>query len=215
MNTAGKQELLKREILDEAEKRAKIIRQRAERDAKKTMSEAESKAAALTKEVLDRAEADAKREAHRIREAVPLEKTRRKLRAQEDVIQDVLGRATERIRMLSGGERIGFLARLMADAARAIREDEILIEMAEDDRGLFDAAVEQAQAALAESGSSVQFRLVGARDPLTGGLLARSADGHKLVDHSLEARRRRVEPHLRLKLAEMLFADSPDAVSSA
>ena len=70
MNTADKQELLKKEILDDADKRVQTIIKRAERDAKKTQQEAEKKAADVTEEALKRAAEQADRDAQRILEVL-------------------------------------------------------------------------------------------------------------------------------------------------
>ena len=211
MNTADKRELLKKEILDDADKRAKTIIQRAQRDAKKNQQDAEKKGAEVTEEALKRAAQQAEREAQRTLASVPMEKARTKLGVQEGMIQEMLDAAVQRLAELQGQERIDLAARLLADGADALGEPELVVEMAEQDHGAVGDIIAAAQAILAQRGKTPQLRPGPNAQNIGGGVVVRTRDGHKLVDNSFQARRERLAPQLRLELAKLLFEQSEDA----
>ena len=208
MDTAERQELLKKEILDSAEKKAETMVQRAERDREKARREAEDKAAALKEDALHRAEAEAAQEASRVVASIPLEKIRLELGAQEAVVQQAVSAAVQRIVDQQGPERAALMASLLADAVAAICEAEVIVDTAERDRSLLPDVFREAEAILAARGGEVQFHAGTDTPDISAGVIVRSRDGHKLVDHSIEARRRRLEPQMRIEIAEILFRQS-------
>ena len=205
MDTADKQDLLRNEILDDAGKRASTTCKRAERDAKKIAQEANKKADALIEEALDRASVEAEREAKRVSASVPLEQTRRLLSAQDRAIGDIVSAAERDLVELDGPARVELIARLLAQSAAAMAEENIVVQVAERDRGLADEAFAAAQSLLADRGRSARFELHPDPAAVTGGVIARTPDGRKLVDNSVEARRERLGPELRVRLAKLLF----------
>ena len=208
MDTAERQELLKKEILDSAEKNAETMVQRAERDREKARREAEEKAAALKEEALHRAEAEAEQQAGRVMASIPLDRVRLKLAAQEAVVQQAVSAAVQRIVDQQSPERAALMASLLADAVVAIGEAEVIVDAAERDRPLLQDVFRRAETILAARGSKVQFHAGSDTPDISAGVIVRSRDGHKLVDHSIEARRRRLEPQMRIEIAEILFRQS-------
>lgn len=205
MDVLGKRELLKKEILDDAEKKAAQILRRVERDAEKVKAQAEEDAAALKHERVARATAEAEHAATRLLATVPLEKVRMELAARQAMVQEVMDMATQLLVDLQDRERVEFMARLLADAAGAIDEADVVADVSARDRPLLDEVRHLAESMCSGAGRAVRLH-AGADNPgIRGGVIARSQDGRKLVDHSIEARRRRLEPRLRVELAEMLF----------
>ena len=209
MDTAAKQEVLKKDILEDAEKRARTIATRAKRDVKKAKREAEERANAYKQEVLDRATGDVQQEVNRTLSAIPMEKIRRRLQAQEAVIDKAASASSEALMNQSGDERADLVATLIADAARSIAEDEMVVDLAERDLPLAERAIAKAKSLLGADGLRVRIVLGNPDREITGGAIVRTPQGHKLVDHSFEARRERLYPRIRLELARLLFDSSP------
>jgi len=205
MDTAQKQELLKREILEDAEKRARTVVRRAERDADKAREEAVEQAATERREALAKAETEAAHTASRTVAGVPIEKARRRLRTQEEAIQRAIDAAATRVADLGGREHVEMLVRLVVDAARRLREPKLIVQAGPADQQALAEACAQAESALATDGLSVTFRVEESPAAIRAGIVARTPDGHRTVDHSQEARRRRLEPQLRSMLARLLF----------
>jgi len=205
MDTAEKQELLKREILADAEKRAQAVVRRAERDADKAKEEAADQAAAEKREALAKAESAAAHAASRTMATVPIEKARRRAHAQEEAIQRAIDAATGGVADLEGKERIAVLVRLLVDAAKRLDEPELLVQAGAADQQALPEVCAEAQTQLAAEGLSVTFHVDESPASMNAGIVARTLDGHRIVDHSQEARRKRLGPQLRSALARLLF----------
>lgn len=211
MDTAQKQELLKREILEDAEKRARAVVRRAERDADKAKEEAAEQAAAEKREALAKAESAAAHNASRTMATVPIEKARRRAHAQEEAIQRAIDAAVSSVAHLEGRERIVMLVRLLVDAAKRLDEPELIVQAGAADQQALPEVCAEAQAALAADGLSVTFRVDESPAAIRAGIVVRTPDGHRIVDHSQEARRLRLGPQLRSMLARLLFPQAGDA----
>ena len=205
MKTADRQELLKQEVLADADSRADTVRKRAEREAKKIARDAAQKAKAITDQAVAEASQEAELETRRVLATAPLEQKRRDLSAREELINDAISQATSRLLAQDEEPRTAMLAGLLEAAAVEIGEPELIVSCSQSDAPLLETVIEKARKTLAASGATVCFQAAAPQLAISSGLVVRTPGGHKVVDNTLEARRDRLFPQLRLALAKTLF----------
>jgi len=192
---------LAKEVMADAERKAKRAIAQAKRDAEKIADKARQEARALRESILDQARKRAERDAAIVRAGFKIEAKRRDLSHRQDVITKILALARQKLAASNGYDRGESLAKLVAQAVSAIRADALIVRVAPEDRQALD---DQFTARVREAvGGNVDIKIGEAS--ISGGAIVESADGRQVYDNSYEARLERLAPTVRLSIARRLF----------
>jgi len=191
------------EILADARKKAERLARRADQEAKGVLNKARHEADALAAAAIAAAQARAGREKTVVLATVDIEAQRLDIDAHERIIREAFDTAGKRLADKRSYDYAGTLVKLIAAAAKTIGGDSFTVALSQDDARQADARDLQ-QKVSAALGRAVTLQL-DQPAPITGGAIVRSADGHRLVDNSLEARMRRMREQLRRQVAQELF----------
>jgi len=205
--STGSEELLKKEILADAQRKAKRILTKAERAAAKTLETAKREAERIVSLARSQAEMRARRETASARASLEAELRRMDLSARERLIRQVFDRAVEKLAALDEGRRRGMLEALTSAALTVLEGDRFVAVVAPSDAPLIDDAF------LADVrrriGRDVDVR-VETDGKILGGIKLASDDGRLLCDNTVRARLERLAPQLRLAVADILFAEGKE-----
>lgn len=197
---ADPQQVLTDEILADARRQADRLRKRAERDARKTVEEAEGEAEAHRSERLEQAKAEADRRARLTLASVPVEEGRLRAARIEEELDGIRTAARQRLLAREGYDYRDMLVRLAAEAVAAMEGRTFVLELAETDR---DALGPDVAAAVRDRDGreGLQVTLADEAAPIEGGVIVRDGEGRRLWDNSLGARLERLWPALRRQVA--------------
>jgi vacuolar-type H+-ATPase subunit E/Vma4 len=205
------EEKLQREILAEAERKAKRLRDRASQEAKKLLDQAAADAAQARAAQLAAATAEGEARARAIAAGIRQEARRQWLLRRENHLRDALAAALAELEALAGDRRADLLETLAAEALAILGADPAL-EFAAPPPDAAQLTPERlataARRANLDPALAAGWRVVA--DPaLPPGLAVRTAAGRLAVDQSFRARLERLEPALRARLAAELGAANP------
>lgn len=185
-----------KEIIEEAEKHKKLKLEEAQRKAEET-------AAAITK----KAELQATSELAKYQASAKLKGKYKMLEAKDKIITEVLSTTQEKIEGVVGkAEYKKILSRLIVDACKALRDDELELILPKNHASHVDLA-EIEKAAAKERGKKAKLTISKETVRSKGGVIIRTKDGARWVDDTFEARLERYESKARDKIASILFGD--------
>ena len=185
-----------KEILEEAEKQKKLKIDEAKRKAKEA-------ADAITK----KAELQASAEISRYEASAKLKSKYRMLQSKEQLIEDVLGTATQKLDSIVGkAEYKKVLAKLAIDGGIALQGDALELKLPKNHATHIDVA-EIEKAISKETG--IKTKITISKDTIRskGGLIITTPDSKKQVNNTFEARLERLEDKIREVIATILFED--------
>lgn len=196
MEIIGDPEDLEREILADARKESAALLAAAGAEAAGIMAAAQARASGGKNAALEAARAEGARRREMLLASVPSEAAGLRAARMEGLLAAVKGRT----RALLAAEASGTaLASLAAEAAAGIGGDSFVFSAAPGS-GLQGLAAEIGRMA---GLGPVELRFE--EDPeMTGGVIARSADGRRRWDNSLDGRLERIWPELRREIAAEL-----------
>ncbi|MFW6181605.1 MAG: V-type ATP synthase subunit E [Spirochaetota bacterium] len=195
-------------IEEDAGEEAARMREEAKAEAERRVSLARQQAAAVVKGAGDQAREQAEAARKRILAGAAMERKRRRLRAREELFEEVLDLVRKELagRRSDQGYR-EVLVRLIAEAALGLGAGEALVQAPEDDRRLIDGSVLREAERLAGQAGGMQVRLESSGEPLPygQGVLLVSSDRSRAFDNLVETRIRRRLPRIRELVEERLF----------
>ncbi|MHA2187555.1 MAG: V-type ATP synthase subunit E [Candidatus Thorarchaeota archaeon] len=199
------------QIVDMIQKRAgekeKLILKEAEKEKKARLDVAKQKADAIRKELIEKAEQEAKAEKARHEANTKLKAKYRLLEAKENLLTSTLNTAYEKVKAKSKGKAYAdILLRLAVEAGITLGEKDLELVLPKGQGNIITPA--QVGAAISkETGQKTTVKV--AKDTLraSGGAVMRITEGSKWVDNTFEARIERQEITVRDKASEILFSD--------
>ncbi len=205
---ASPMQVLRDEILDDAQRQAERLRRRAERDARDILKEADKEAKEDREARLDEARRQAERTRDLVLARVPVEVGRMRAQRLEDALEAVRGRARQRLAEAGADrERVAALA---AEAAGCIAGDAVVLELAAEDVPRFgDGLAEDVVRRAGREG--LQVSVVERPGTPGDGVVVRDPDGRQVWDNRLAARLDRMWPALRRHVAGRFLRREPAA----
>ena len=200
----GSEELLRREILADAQRKVKRNLTKAERAAKKTLDGAQKEAERIVSLARGQAEMRAKRESASAQASLGAEVRRIELSARERLIERIFERALEEQPAREESERRQVLEALTSAALAAMEGDRFTATVAPGDAPLLDDVF--LERIRERAGRTVHIRAQ-TGDGIKGGVKLAAEDGRLLYDNTLRARLERLTPALRLAVAHVLFVE--------
>jgi len=195
------------EVMADAGRKADRRRRSAKRDAEKIVEEARARAEKEAARVRQDAERRAERRSRLILAGVGQEIRRRRLLRQAAAIEERIQAAFDRAAGLAADDRRDALITLAVAGIEQMDHDAFRLRVSAGDRDVLDDAfIAAVRDRLASDGREPpEIEVDEESAAIAGGVIAVASDGAQMVDNSLEARRRRLAPHLRQMLAGMLF----------
>jgi vacuolar-type H+-ATPase subunit E/Vma4 len=185
-----------KEILQEAEKQKALKLEEAQKKAKET-------ADAITKV----AELQAKSEKSRYEASAKLKSKYRMLQSKEQLIEEVLDEATQKLNNIVGkAEYKKVLANLAINGGIALNNDTLELVLPKNHATYIDVA-EIEKAISKETGNKTKVTISKETVQSKGGLIVRMPDSSRLVNNTFEARLERVEDRVRETIATILFTE--------
>jgi vacuolar-type H+-ATPase subunit E/Vma4 len=207
-DTAESADTLIAGIEKDAREEAARIREEAEKEAKRRVSLARQQASAVLKGAREQAREQTDAARKRILAGAAMEKRRLRMRAQEELFEEVLRRVRQQLagRREDPGYR-SVLVKLLAEAAVGLGAEKALVQATEADRRLIDDSVLQEAERLAERAGGLKAGLELSEDtlPYGQGVLLVSEDRRKAFDNLVETRIRRRLPEIRELVRARLF----------
>ncbi len=196
------EEKLQREIMGDAERKARRLVDRAKRDAEKLLETTRRENEAEREHQLEEARREAGEQARAILASVEHDKRKRWLARRECVIREVCEKALAQLH--DGADTAAVQQELVKQALRAIGADHIVVKVPEGQRKL--VADEVLPPVLEELFDDADHPGVTVKeDPaVNGGLIALSQDGHRRYDNTFQARLDRLRNSLRCEILDIL-----------
>lgn len=196
---------LKQEILEDARKKSELILNEAREHANAINTQIEEEIRYLLRVAQEEADTLKETEIRRQRATAIIENKMKRLKTQEQLINQVFDEALKRIENLRGTpEYKELLTKLAVQAGKALDGGELVVELSEEDKKMFDAASAAAQIEQA-TGNKTSIEVRTRSFPLThkGGLIVYKGD--IFVDNTINSLfdRRRVK--IRQKITQVLF----------
>lgn len=209
MSNEKAQQILAEEIVEDARKRAERTIARTQAEVEKIVAQARADAEAQAKKIRTEAEQRARRKAEMIVRMVDQEVARRKLRAREAVVQQVLDEAKKRLDAMSGDEYKRSLIQLAAAAMREMPCEEFLVHVSTQAEDHIAPAwlVAEMGKALSEHGRKALIQ-VELRADLPKGVVVKSVDGRLQWDNTFDTRLKRLRAGLRRRIVPGLFGET-------
>jgi len=206
-NDSTVEEVLGSEVIADAERRAKRIRDRGQRDAERIRKRGEVDARKAAEDILTEANRRAELVKSQVLATLEVEKMKVELAAKEELISSCLRSAWEALLQKGSYDYASVLVELAVTAIARMRGDRFVIQLGEADRervnnGLLDRIRSGLEA---RGGRPVEVRPAGDFSRAAGGCVVLSADGGLRYDNSFAARRDRLTPQLRRLAARELF----------
>lgn len=189
-------------LLDEAEREASQIIERAEKDAVALKEATEREAQQIVQDAVAQEEAIGRREARRKLAAADIEAARLVYTAREEILQQCFDGLHQALRDVpSQPDYSGILENLVKEAADSLQQSEIVLGVRPADRQLVNP--DWCQSLGAQLGITVQVSSEPAH--IDGGVFVSSQDGRLRFDQSFEALVLRHEETLRSIMAQQLW----------
>lgn len=194
------------EILADAAKKAERTIHKAEEEAREILEKARREAESITKESAAAARERAEREKTIILATTGIEAKRLEIDAKEAFIRQMFDAAGNRLMDKKATDYPGLIARLIASAAKTMGVDSFVIALSKDDSAALNVA-DLRKKVSEKLGKNVTLAPADTPALIKAGVIVRSADGHMLVDNSLEGRLARMHEDLRRQAAHILFEE--------
>ena len=194
-------EVLRDEILADAQRQAARVIRKAEREAKAVLDKATGESQEERSSKLASAQAAADRKRTLIFATVPVEIGRMHAARMEKQLLSVRDEVQAKLLARKGFDYGETLVTLAAEALSRMEGDTFVLELSEQDRKTFGAKL--ADLAPDRAGRPDITVTVGTQpSPIEGGVIVHDPQGRQLWDNSLEARLERMWPLLRSQIAE-------------
>ena len=200
---------LAEEILEDAKRKAERTIKRAQREKERILTESRAEAEKISQTLTGEARQEADRSKRIILAGVGIEKSRLELQAKDKAIESIIEEAIQGFASKTSYEYSAVLVRFACQAASAMETESIILDFAESDQALInDHLVEKMESEIKEkTGKYVTVKLGRFLKDISGGLVARSADGNLIFDNSFEGRFNRLKNLLRRKVAEIILTE--------
>jgi vacuolar-type H+-ATPase subunit E/Vma4 len=196
---------LQREILADAERKARRIIDRAQRDAEKMLESEQADNQALRELRLEDAEREAGERAQAILASIEQERRRRWLIKREEVIAGVIDAALQELQAADSETSRLAMTALLAQALAALNAMDVRLLVSPVQvalvREIMPAAVTQA---LGKGATGSSAAVVIADPAIAGGVVVETSDGSKRYDNTYSARLARLGDELRVEILSLL-----------
>ncbi len=206
-------EKLRREILEDAKRRADRILKRAKREAENLQKTARENAERRREQQLAAARTTAEEKARIILAGIDQEAQRLWTLKREEVLETVFSQALAQAETVTGAEAEEAMSSLIREAVRPFAgEKQITIRLSPGDlRALTEAGVREIVCDEIPSLKPEAVTVVSDSDLPSRGAVAESADGRRRRENTLATRLRRLKESLRPQVAKMLESPAPAA----
>jgi len=201
----GSEDVLRREILADAERKARRAVTKGRRQAEKIVEKANKDAERALSLARKQIEKRAARERASAESTLSAEMRRLELVAKDDLINEVFDRVLRELASETDAERKTIVERLATRGLAAMNGSRFSMVVAPQDEKLIDDDLLARISRKARRSASI---VVESSSGIQGGAAMLSSDGRQQYDNSWEARIERLSSTLRLKVAEILFAES-------
>lgn len=167
-------EKIRERILEEARKQAEANIQEAKKEAEKIIHSSEEEARKKQKQIIDRAFKEAAERKKRLIAVAELEGRKEKLKAKQDMIEEVFTKTIERLNSLSDEEYENILVDMIINSVRSGDEEIILSE--KDRNRLSYKFVENINNRLREKGLKGNIALSNQTRNINGGFILKKGD---------------------------------------
>ncbi len=178
---------LRKQLLDEAEQQAKALREEAQRETKKIESGIDTELKQHASQLQANAQKMILATERKEIAAGHFEGKKTVLDMKKQIISRVIEEAAQELQKMQAAERKKFLQRLLGNARKEIAVKKICVS-------------EKDRAALKEKGITVRTA------PITGGLIAETADGKIIVDLSVATLLQQLKDTYLQELSEVIFS---------
>jgi vacuolar-type H+-ATPase subunit E/Vma4 len=199
-------EQIRKDVQEEIER----ILGKARLSASRRHEEAKEEAERVSQQTRKDAQAEAKTMEARVMSGVSLEVKKAILRAQGEIIDEVLGRVRARLKKLRRTKEYAeFLKELTAQGILALGEEECVLAPAVEDRELYTPELidRVKQLVVSSSGKNVNLTVSADLSPEGSGVRVYSGAGTVLFDNTLEARMERLADELKTIVAREVFGE--------
>jgi V/A-type H+-transporting ATPase subunit E len=196
-------EVLRDEILADAQRQATRVIRKAEREAKAILDKATSESQEERDSKLAAAQAEADRKRMLVLATVPVEIGRMRAARIEKELLALRDQVRSRLRDRKGFDYRETLEALAAEALAQMEGDTFILALSERDHKQFAARLAEAARKRAER-PQVTVTVDDQPAPIAGGVVVRDPAGRQVWDNSLEARLDRLWPLLRSQIAQHL-----------
>ena len=193
-----------KEILEDAEKEAKVIILRAEAQAEKILEEAREKAEKRYESIIKEYEIKMKAEERQSTSLFELEAKNKLLKVKEELIEEVYEEVLNRLReYVLTEDYVSCLLRLISEAGERIPSKELEIRLNDRD---YKKLTEKHLLNLSRK-MGVKLIKSEKRISCIGGVMVASPDGKIVVDNTFENRLKSLKNILRTRIAKILFQE--------
>lgn len=196
-------EVLRDEILADAQRQATRLIRKAEREAKAVVDKATRESQQERDSKLAAAQAEADRKRMLALATVPVEIGRMRAARIEKQLLALRDQARARLRARQGFDYAATLERLAAEAVAQMEGDTFILELCEQDQKRFAARLTEVAVKRAQRPQAT-VTVDDDPAPITGGVIVRDPPSRQVWDNSLEARLDRLWPLLRSQIATRL-----------
>lgn len=198
-------------ITDDAKKEAEKIIAEARKMAEERITLAKGKADGIRKEAKNRAATQAERTRTSVLSGLPVERKRKLMKIQDEILRDILERVRNAI-----GDTIGrkeypsVLSRLITEAAIGLDTSAMTVNASAEERGMInDTLLAEVTSAVAETcGHPVTITLSSDPPLKDQGVVVTAANGRTAFNNLFSTRMRRFEREIRNRVYDTLFSAS-------
>jgi len=194
-------------IKERSDKRAKEIIDSAKKEREQRLEVAKEKAEKQAKEVKEAAMKEYKRELQKAKASQALQTKLAILDAKNEMLHEVINRAKKRLEDKIGSKEYkGILTRLATEAAKALEEDKIKIQVPEGHEKYLD--IGKIKEVISKTRNK-DISIVVSDEPLDakGGAVIRNMNNTKWVDNTFEKRIERMSDDIRQIAHRILFGE--------
>ena len=198
-------DMMKDEILANAEEKAKEIRNQANQIASELSEDVQKRAGRVSKEIIEQAKKEADLRLKREIAKAKLTARSDTLKNKEEIINDVFDQAQKKlIGFVSSAEYVTTLNNLITEAAIGLNGGDLKIKIQTGHGKHIDISKIQ-QRVMQQTGTTTTLSVIEDNLRSVGGAIVTNSDETILIDNTFEARLRRMRQEIRTKIAKILF----------
>ncbi|WP_287588514.1 V-type ATP synthase subunit E [Candidatus Borrarchaeum sp.] len=198
-------DMMKDEILANAEEKAKEILNQANQIASELSEDVQKRAGRVSKEIIEQAKKEADLRLKREIAKAKLTARSDTLKNKEEIINDVFDQAQKKlIGFVSSAEYVTTLNNLITEAAIGLNGGDLKIKIQTGHGKHIDISKIQ-QRVMQQTGTTTTLSVIEDNLRSVGGAIVTNSDETIRIDNTFEARLRRMRQEIRTKIAKILF----------
>jgi V/A-type H+-transporting ATPase subunit E len=197
--------MMKDEILANAEEKAKEIVNQANHTANEISEDAKMRAERVSKAIVEQAKKEADLELRRETAKAKLTARSDTLRNKEEIINDIFDQAQKKLASFANSsDYASTLNNLITEGAIGLNGGDLKIKI-QTGHGKFVDTNKIQRSVMQQTGTATTLTVVEDNLRSIGGAIVANADETILIDNTFEARLRRMREEIRTKIAKILF----------